>query len=126
MLHAARDILARLCEAVAAPQMAAHLFGRGPGGQPRSPKWPAVRRAWLRLHPACEVCGTTRALDVHHVVPFWQDRSRELDPTNLISLCRQHHFTFAHYEDWRLFNPTIRADAADWRGRFLAARGHFA
>jgi hypothetical protein len=82
----------------------------------RSPGWPAVRDAHLRKHGTCEACGSTRALTVHHKIPFSLDPSRELDPTNLITLCEGEvvncHLLFGHSRDWKAFNPHVVEDAA--------------
>ena len=78
----------------------------------RSSDWPAVRRMHLRAFPACEVCGSRTEPQVHHVTPFHVDASRELDPSNLITLCRTHHFCVGHGGSWRAFSRTVREDAA--------------
>ena len=84
---------------------------------PRSPEWPRVRREWLKLHPQCAACGTTRAVEVHHMVPFHIDRSKELDFSNFITLCEsviasEHHFAVGHFRNWKNYNPNVIADAA--------------
>ena len=83
---------------------------------PRSPGWPAVRRAHLKLHPLCAACGSASDLDVHHVAPVHVAPARELDATNLITLCAPDHLTFGHLRNWSSWNTRVRSDAA----RFLA------
>ena len=81
----------------------------------RSPHWPAVRRDWLRFHPACAACGGLASPEVHHVVPFSIDPARELDSKNLITLCEtatRCHLTTGHFGNWRSYNPHVREDAA--------------
>lgn len=83
---------------------------------PRSGKWPAVRRAYLAKHPDCQACGRTekqsgQAIECHHVVEFSRDSSKELDPDNLISLCRRCHEIFGHLDRWSSFNESVREDA---------------
>src|SRR5215208_7183688 len=56
------------------------------------------------MDPACEICGTTRGLDRHHVLHKRMGGSR--DPAihghaNLISICRRCH-TNLHEGGWRL------------------------
>src|SRR5690242_4959568 len=53
----------------------------------RSGKWPKVRAEYLEKHPVCEACGSDQDLQVHHVLQFRTHPERELDPTNLITLC---------------------------------------
>lgn len=54
---------------------------------PRSPEWRKLRKKHLKIYPACSVCGSTKNVVPHHIIPFNQDPSKELDPENLISLC---------------------------------------
>ena len=92
--------------------------------QPRSPKWPALQRKHLKLHPECEACGAKVELNVHHVKPFHLYPWLELDPENLITLCRQHHLTIGHdpdgpwgpaKPDWNAENENVRDHARMWR-----------
>ncbi len=91
---------------------------------PRSSKWKTVRDAFVEKHPACEACGATEGINVHHVLPFHDRPDLELDSGNLISLCREHHWIIGHDPDgpwgpqrpnWSLSNPNVREDAAKWR-----------
>lgn len=93
------------------------------GAAPRSPKWPTVRTAFLREYPRCEACGTTRDLNVHHIIPFHERPDLELSKSNLITLCRKHHFEIGHLcgngrRNWALCsNPRVREDAAKERAK---------
>jgi 5-methylcytosine-specific restriction endonuclease McrA len=84
--------------------------------EPRSPAWRGVRRRHLATNPTCAACGTKHLVDVHHIIPFHIDPTHELDPGNLITLCRwplrRHHFKVGHLGDWTRWNETVRADAA--------------
>lgn len=79
------------------------------------PAWRTLRSRWLVAFPRCAACGSTRRVEVHHVVPAHVDPSRVLDPENLISLCRLCHFVFGHLLSWRSWNEDVRADAAAYR-----------
>lgn len=99
----------------AAPSSSPHLLGEAARCPvPRSPHWPAVRDKWLREHPTCTACDATDGVEVHHAVAVHMDRSRELDPTNFVSLCRPRgcHFRCGHGYDWQAIVPTVRVDAA--------------
>lgn len=99
------------------------LADSGLFGAARSGKWSEVRKDFLKLHPACEACGVKDDLNVHHIKPFHQFPELELDPSNLITLCRKHHFEVGHLGNWRTANATVRADAAKIRtglGRQIA------
>ena len=84
----------------------------------RSSHWETVRKAHLKLHPACAACGETKSLEVHHIHPFSNDPELELDPNNLITLCEcaSHgiccHIFVGHAGDYTKYNPNVVADAA--------------
>lgn len=80
-------------------------------GRLRSHKWPAVRDAHLKTEPTCTACGETRNLEVHHVEPFHLSPERELDPSNLLTMCRDCHWFLGHLQHWDRINPHARADA---------------
>ena len=86
----------------------------------RSDKWPKLERKWKERHPECAVCNTTAGqIDVHHVVPFHADPSKELDESNLMTLCRLHHFLFGHLMDWASWNDRVRVDAPLWHEKIV-------
>lgn len=84
-------------------------------GIQRSPHWPAVRATFLHFNPTCAACGGTSSLEVHHCEPFHLFPERELDPTNLITLCEcvgtNHHLVFGHAGNWRGYVTSVRDDA---------------
>ena len=92
------------------------LFVRDPGacGVKRSPKWPALRDAWLKLFPRCAVCGTDKGVVPHHCVPVHVASSLELVETNLITLCPVHHLWIGHLGDWASWNKDVEDDAKTW------------
>jgi 5-methylcytosine-specific restriction protein A len=87
-------------------------------GASRSSKWPAVRRSFVKLNPYCAACGTAKELEVHHIIPFHIDASRELDTSNLMTLCQDCHLYIGHLKDWTRYNPHARVDAALMFSRF--------
>lgn len=80
-------------------------------GIARDPKWSYVRDQFLKANPTCAVCETMGNLDVHHKVPVHIDFKQELEPSNLITLCRPHHFTFGHLDNWSSWNTNVVEDA---------------
>lgn len=80
----------------------------------RSSHWAAARKAHLALFPTCAACGATKRLNVHHVRPFHLHPDLELDPTNFITLCMtlDCHLLVGHGNNFRAYNPDVRADAA--------------
>ena len=77
----------------------------------RSPKWRKVRSEHIKNYPECAACGRKNGLEVHHIVPYHIDPSKELDPTNLITLCGKYcHFVFGHLMDWKSWNENVVRD----------------
>ena len=91
------------------------------GGAKRSPQWPRIRAEHLRKFPACAVCGETKKnVEVHHCVPFSVDPSKELDPSNLITLCESGrngivcHRAIGHLGLYQSFNKNVKIDSELW------------
>lgn len=82
----------------------------------RSGKWPELRQKWLKEHPTCDNCGSLENPEVHHKVPVHIDPTRELDETNLKTLCENPrlscHLVVGHLLSWFSFNETVDGDAA--------------
>lgn len=77
----------------------------------RSPRWATVRAKFLEDNPCCTACGGTKNLEVHHVVPYHVDPSKELDAANLQVLCglpRNCHWCVGHGFDWKAWRPESR------------------
>jgi hypothetical protein len=75
--------------------------------RPRSGKWPAFLKRFLKLNPLCAGCGR-KAETGHHVVPFHVDPARELDPDNVVAVCIPDHFVLCHAGSWSLVVPNCR------------------
>ena len=99
-------------------------FGKPAGPVPRSPHWPAIERmAFAHDGFACRACGRKRDLRGHHIRPFHLFPQLELVLENVITLCQPLgggcHLHLGHVNkitgvcDWREWNPTVVADAAD-------------
>ena len=79
----------------------------------RSPLWSLVRRIHLKSHPMCAACGSTRFIQVHHIVPFHMNRSLELNEGNLITLCMgksECHLALGHGDSFNTYNPHVVPD----------------
>lgn len=86
----------------------------------RNPDWPKLRRKFLKLNPACAVCGATKRLTAHHIKPYQWYPELEMEHDNLITLCEgpgNHHLTFGHYMQWASYNENVVEDAAEWNKR---------
>jgi len=86
----------------------------------RSQKWPAFRDQWLKSHNCCSACGRSDDLEVHHIVPFHLDQTLECEESNVITLCRDDHFTFGHLKDWKSWNPTVIKDCSSYLKKVLS------
>lgn len=73
--------------------------------------WRSVRDRHLLGSPLCAACGSEKQCEVHHVVPVSVDATRELDESNLITLCHTCHFVFGHLHQWSSHNPDVLRDA---------------
>jgi 5-methylcytosine-specific restriction protein A len=81
----------------------------------RSPEWPKVEHAHLKLFPTCAACGSNKRLQVHHIRPFHLHPELELDPNNLITLCMSPndcHILIGHGDDFKAYNPNVQTDAS--------------
>ena len=84
----------------------------------RSPQWDHVRKAYLKDHPICVICGTAKDLQVHHIKPFHLYPELELDPNNLFTLCTSKYWGFnchliaGHDGNFKWENVHVAEDAA--------------
>lgn len=92
----------------------------------RDGRWPALAKRHLAANPECVACGRRERCRPHHKVPVHVDRTRELDPANLITLCEggdgNCHLTFGHCGRWDAYNEDVQADALLYRTRVERAR----
>ena len=81
----------------------------------RSSKWKDVRKRHLEKQPFCQACGREINLEVHHIEPVHKNSSRELDPSNLITLCSNNcHFIFGHLMDYKSWNINVVQDCEQY------------
>ena len=75
-----------------------------------------MRKEHLEKYPNCYACGGTKKCQVHHIIPVSVDQSLELEPSNLVTLCRAKkygvdcHLFFGHFGYFKIFNPTVIED----------------
>jgi hypothetical protein len=97
-------------------------------GITRSSHWPAVEKAFRKIHPQCVAClvKSIAHVQIHHRFPFHYcvalgRPDLELDPRNLITLCEheggpEHHLLIGHLADWKSSNTDVANDALLFRG----------
>lgn len=86
-------------------------------GASRSPRWRQVRDDFIAKNPKCAVCGSKKNVVAHHKLPFHIFPERELDPTNLVTLCENTvncHLTFGHLGSFLKYNKDVEADILIW------------
>ena len=91
----------------------------------RSPQWDHVRDSFLAEHPKCAACGSSEELQVHHIIPYHVEASRELDVTNLITLCmgvNSCHLYIGHGGSFLHYNPDVVHDARVYSASFFRRR----
>lgn len=77
----------------------------------RSPKWTNIRKEHLSRFPKCAACGTTKDLEVHHIIPVHVDATKELELDNLITLCSKScHLIFGHLANFKSWNKDVVED----------------
>ena len=67
----------------------------------------------------CAVCSRKRTLEVHHIIPFHVAPDLELNPSNLMALCRRCHLFVGHLGNWRRFNMAVQSDAVHWHVKMV-------
>lgn len=90
-------------------------------GAVRSSGWFRLRTGHVRENPHCAVCNSNKNLEVHHIIPVFMNASLELEPSNLITLCKRHHFSIGHLEDWSSYNPSLFETIELWK-KILSGR----
>jgi 5-methylcytosine-specific restriction enzyme A len=93
--------------------------GRIPANAPhRASGWAKLEKEVLAEHPeGCVVCNSRVGLNVHHIQPFHLFPALELVKSNLIVLCRIHHFWWGHLGSWKSYNIHVVDDAQIWNGK---------
>ena len=105
------------------------IQGRAEKGQRRSPEWRVVRKNYKKAFPTCFICDSAKRVEVHHIVPFNIAPDLELEPENLMSLCRKRkfgincHLLVGHLGNFRRTNPNCKMDAMIWHEKILGYKG---
>lgn len=81
----------------------------------RSHLWSSVRKKHLEQYPRCAACGRSDKVEVHHIEPVHLQPSKELDHTNLITLCDSPcHLVFGHLMDYKSWNINVIDDCKNY------------
>lgn len=95
----------------------------------RSKGWTKLKKSYIKQYPNCAVCGSLKLVVPHHIIPFHVDKSKELDPNNLITLCENKvfncHLFFGHLKNWSRYNPNIIEDAKIWKEKLKKPILHY-
>jgi len=74
--------------------------------------WKSYKRTYIqRHHPiVCAACGRYDRLDLHHVKPVAEFPELQFEDSNIVPLCRLHHFIIGHLSNWAIYNPNFWDD----------------
>lgn len=102
-------------------------------GRGRSSHWPAVEKAFRKVHPQCVCCivKSVTHIQIHHRFAFHYcvalgRPDLELDPRNLITACEwkspspNHHLLVCHLDDFKSSNLEAASDMIMFRGMSAA------
>lgn len=71
---------------------------------------------YRRLNPACEWCGRTKNLNVHHIIPVWAQPMLAWVKSNLVVGCRKCHLYVYHNGNYATrYEPDILEMMIDHR-----------
>jgi len=95
-------------------------------GRRRNKGWRKLRNAFVK-GKTCEVCGSKKKLEVHHILPFHMYPLFEMEPTNLMVLCdgsnrygiKSCHLAVGHLGNYRRSNIDSFTDAMIIRQKLL-------
>lgn len=99
------------------------ILGKAPISAKRSSDWPRTRSEFLEKNPTCAVCGGSKKLNVHHILPFHLRPELELEESNLITLCERKkygihcHLLVGHLGNYRNINLHLFEDVELLSGR---------
>jgi len=72
-------------------------------------RWQKKRNLYLKTHGKwCRICGYTKKIEVHHIIPRHVNSTLALATFNLVALCDDCHFHVGHFNNYKLYNPDIR------------------
>ena len=88
------------------------------------PDWRRIRKAVLTGCPFCQFCGSSKRLEVHHIIPVHVAPGQGALGPNLIVLCRECHLRFGHLGSFRKFwDPDLSARAGESLRHINEVRG---
>lgn len=68
-------------------------------------------KEYKKAHPLCEVTGSNKSVQVHHIIPVWKAPELSAEPSNMISLSTSAniHLLFGHGGNFQSkYNQNIR------------------
>lgn len=96
-------------------KLLSNLFGKQLRFATRSPKWSSIKKNFLKENPCCAACGNCKKIEVHHIEPVHINPDKELDVSNLITLCDSPcHLLFGHLFSYKSWNPNVVDDCKNY------------
>ena len=85
-----------------------YLNLRAPDGASLNWSWQWCRRVFLKkVGKVCVCCGSTKHIQVHHILPRHIRPDLVVDMTNLIALCKDCHFHIGHLNSYFTYNSMV-------------------
>lgn len=79
----------------------------------RSSGWRKIRAKRIGIDGGrCRACGRKVNLQVHHIKPFHMQPDKELEMSNLVTLCGRCHILLGHLDHWKSRNDQVVYDAS--------------
>jgi len=72
----------------------------------------AAKTKHRKANPCCAMCGMRSrffgsTVQVHHLIPVHVDPSQACAQSNLLTLCRAHHFRIGHLGNYKDYNTNV-------------------
>ncbi len=89
-------------------------------GAIRTPECLKAMKEYKRLHPACEITGSLKGVEPHHILPVHLYPEHAANPNNFICLSTKVmgcnlHLLIGHLGNYKKENPNVVEDARIWR-----------
>jgi hypothetical protein len=75
--------------------------------------WRKLRKEVIKKSKCCAICGYTKKLEGHHILPKHLFPQYALIEQNIIVLCDDCHLHLGHWNNYKDYNPAIRRMATE-------------
>ena len=71
--------------------------------------WRKLRKHIIEKEGCCAMCGYTKKLEGHHILPRHLYPQYALVEQNILILCDDCHFHIGHWCNYKKYNPSIKS-----------------